>query len=330
MLLILLAVLQQTPAVGITAFHSISAEPAETVQAILWYPTGGTPHDTTLGLRPARVAAGGSLASAARRYPLVLISHGTGGNEFGHQDLALALAQAGFVVVSVRHPGDNSYDNSGVGTDRYFYGRSHHIALTLDGLLADPTWGPHLDSGRVGFFGYSIGGFTGLTLLGAAPDFQRMAVYCALRPNDAPYCVHGATSIPQLGTTYLRPRADPRIKAAALMAPAFSFLFDSLDLARIHVPVFIGRAGADAIVQEPENVTWLEHSLRTLEPVQLIPMAGHYVFLAPCSEALAARVPFICVDPAGVDRAAVHADLNPRLVAFFRRALGLHENAKAS
>jgi hypothetical protein len=30
------------------------------------------------------------------------------------------------------------------------------------------------------------------------------------------------------------------------------------------------------------------------------------------------------------ERAAVHVDLNPRLVAFFRRALGLHESAKAS
>ena len=48
---------------------------------------------------------------------------------------------------------------------------------------------------------------------------------------------------------------------------------------------------------------------------------NHFVFLAPCSDALKAVAPSICVDPPNVDRAAVHATLNAEVVAFFLRTL---------
>ncbi len=53
----------------------------------------------------------------------------------------------------------------------------------------------------------------------------------------------------------------------------------------------------------------------------LIEGAGHFVFLAPCPAVLATRVPAICRDPPGVDRAAVHARLNTEMIEFFRRTL---------
>ncbi len=73
-------------------------------------------------------------------------------------------------MLSVRHPGDNVAESSALGTDRQVFGRSHQVALALEQLLASSRWGPHLDPGRVGFFGFSAGGYTGLTLLGAQPD----------------------------------------------------------------------------------------------------------------------------------------------------------------
>jgi predicted dienelactone hydrolase len=54
---------------------------------------------------------------------------------------------------------------------------------------------------------------------------------------------------------------------------------------------------------------------------QLIEGAGHYVFLAPCPTLLTLRLPEICKDPRGVDRAAIHARLNAEMVDFFRRTL---------
>src|SRR5574337_543101 len=47
--------------------------------------------------------------------PLVVISHGHGGSDLGHHDLAVYLASHGFVVATLQHPKDNFRDASGDG-----------------------------------------------------------------------------------------------------------------------------------------------------------------------------------------------------------------------
>ena len=51
--------------------------------------------------------------------------------------------------------------------------------------------------------------------------------------------------------------------------------------------------------------------------------AHHFAFLAPCTPALA-RVPEICHDPEGFDRAAFHRGFNPAVVAFFKAKIPAH------
>lgn len=307
--------------VGIVPVVMVTSAPAETLRAIVWYPSASASRDTVLGLRPVSVALRGAFASGLTRYPVVLISHGTGGNEFGHLDAALALARAGYVVASLRHPGDNFLDDSGLGTDRQFYGRSHQVARLLDHLLADSALAPHLDPSRIGFLGFSAGGYTGMTLLGARPDFSLFAAYCAQHPDAELYCASGLQGSVRLGTRYSAPRADPRIRAAMLYAPAFGFLLDSSSVAAIRTTVRVMRAASDEVVREPENVTRLATLFAGPLAVGVV-AGGHYVFLAPCGAALTARAPAICEDPAGVDRELTHRQLNEDLVAFFDRTLG--------
>jgi hypothetical protein len=61
--------------------------------------------------------------------------------------------------------------------------------------------------------------------------------------------------------------------------------------------------------------------LKTLKGEHVVPSAGHYVFLAPCSEALAKAVPLICEDPPTVNRTASHRDFDRAVTAFFRAEL---------
>jgi predicted dienelactone hydrolase len=51
--------------------------------------------------------------------------------------------------------------------------------------------------------------------------------------------------------------------------------------------------------------------------VHLVEKVDHFVFLAPCSESLAAAAPQICRDPRGFDRAAFHRIFNQAAVDFF-------------
>ena len=52
-----------------------------------------------------------------------------------------------------------------------------------------------------------------------------------------------------------------------------------------------------------------------------MPSADHFAFVAPCSTALAERVPDICQDPPGFDRTAFHRDFNAAVVGFFQKQL---------
>jgi predicted dienelactone hydrolase len=119
----------------------------------------------------------------------------------------------------------------------------------------------------------------------------------------------------------LQPIADPRVKAAVVMAPALDYLFDAPGLAPVRAPIRIYQAGADELLPEPWHAERLRRLLPTAPEFEVVPGAGHFVFLAPCSEAFARMVPPACTDPPGVDRVAVHARLNAEIVDFFRRTL---------
>jgi predicted dienelactone hydrolase len=67
------------------------------------------------------------------------MSHGSGSAYFAHYDTALALAQAGFVVAALTHPGDNSRDES-----KFIeapVNRPREVSRLLDYMLA--AWPEH-------------------------------------------------------------------------------------------------------------------------------------------------------------------------------------------
>ncbi len=307
--------------VGLSSFSFTDATRGDTIHAAIWYPTAASTSQVTLRLQTFDVAQNASIAAPRTRYPVVLISHGTGGDEFGHWDIAEALVRAGFIVVSIRHAGDNSRDHSALGTDRYLYGRSFQMHALLDTLLADPAWSRHIDPKRVGFVGYSAGGFTGLELLGAAPNLARLTAYCVRHPTDNLYCAGGLHGSFTLTGKFPGPSSDSRVKSAALLAPAFAFLFDSAQLARITEPVLLARAERDSLVLEPDNVRHIVLSLPIRPRVVLMRGGSHYIFLAPCGVRLAKVAPEICTDAPGVSRKGLHEKLNRDLVAFFLRTL---------
>jgi predicted dienelactone hydrolase len=204
------------------------------------------------------------------------------------------------------------------------YGRPEQISRLLDRLLADSVWASRIDSRRIGFVGYSAGGFTGLELLGGHPDVQLLRGYCTRHARDPLYCAGGLRGHFRLTGRYAPPNRDARIRAVALWAPAFSFLFDSAALTRIantRTPLLVVRGTSDSVVVEPDNVAHLRRYLGRLGEFESVAGAGHYTFLPPCGPELARIVPDICVDPPGVSRTAVHQELNKSLVAFFARAL---------
>ena len=85
-------------------------------------------------------------ADGGARRPLIVISHGNGGDFRSHEATARALAQAGFVVAALTHTGDNWRDQSRA-TD--VAQRPRQLRVLVDYLLTDWTGRTAIDADRI-------------------------------------------------------------------------------------------------------------------------------------------------------------------------------------
>jgi predicted dienelactone hydrolase len=106
-----------------------------------------------------------------------------------------------------------------------------------------------------------------------------------------------------------------------IAAPALGHAFVGTALSHVIAPVQLWKAAEDRIAPSGSSLEPIKTALPTPPETHLVPGAGHFAFLAPCSPALAAQAPEICQDPSGFDRAAFHSAFNPALITFFQRAL---------
>jgi predicted dienelactone hydrolase len=311
--LVLCCLASRAEAAGIQLLDS---DPA--LAGAIWYPCAGEPKHVSLGhiAPPLDIGLTGvkDCPVTGTKLPLVILSHGRGGWFGGHDDTAEALADAGFVVAAINHPGDNGNDSSQRDSLSVLASRPADIIRLLDFMLSGWKDRAVLDPARIGFFGFSAGAYTGLVLAGGNPDFRRIAPYCTesnksrgceqFRSGDIP------SNLPH----------EPRIRAAVLADTAVNFAFTEEGLAGIHIPLLIWRSELGGGGVDPKNSALTANSLPGKPEIHVVP-AGHFAFLAPCSPQFAANLPRFCTDPPGFDRTAFHRDFDASVVRFLREHL---------
>ncbi|QOZ54060.1 alpha/beta fold hydrolase [Bradyrhizobium sp. CCBAU 53338] len=296
----------------------LQSDPA--LSGAIWYPCAAEPTHVKLGR--LAVSADFDLKGAkdcpvtGTKLPLVIYSHGRGGF-FGQQhDTAEALADAGFVVAAINHPGDTANDSSRRNTLSVWESRPADIVRLLDFVLKDWRDRAVIDPAKIGFFGFSLGGATGFVLMGTRPDFARVTGLCKETT--------GACAELHNGVTPPEPIRDARIRTAVIVDPAPGLLTRE-NLAVVTLPFQFWRSqfGGPG-VGDGSGTARVADGLPGNPEIHVVP-AGHYAFLAPCSAELAAAVPRICTDtPASFDRAGFHREFNAAVVRFFGEQLGEH------
>jgi predicted dienelactone hydrolase len=272
-----------------------------TVPLLVLYPSAAPERPERLGPYELGVAAGAAVA--AGRFPLVVVSHGSGGSPLVYRTLAAALARAGFVVVLPEHPRNNRNDNSLAGTHTILADRPRQLRLAADWAYADAALGPHLRPDSVAVVGHSLGGYAALAVAGGAPTAG---------PRDTPDGrVRPVPVVP-----------DPRVRALVLLAPATPWLMAPGALRNVRAPVLLWTAGHD-VHTPPWHGEIVTHGLPAGVPVdaRCVADGGHFAFLTPFPAAMTSPGFPPSQDPPGFDRAAFHEVLNAEIPAFLRRAL---------
>ena len=315
------------------------AQQHDNLRITLWYPAAPTAEEQDLTIGPPDnplFFVGESAPDAAfaddQRRPVILLSHGFGGTARMMGWFGTVLAQQGYIVVAVDHPGNNGLDPMTVAGAVMFWERPGDLAAALARVRTDPDLYRHLDLSRVGVAGFSAGGFTSLVAAGARVDLARLTAFCAERPSDGVCAPQKEFTVtPQEAQAFLAgpeiaPRAAragddlslPEVRAAFVMAPAIVQALDPGSLRAMRTPVSIILGDSDVVA--PPNTNG-GVAVRAIPGARMKVLAGvgHYDFLARCTAAGQRVVP-LC--PTEVPRGETHRATLEAALRFFAQTIG--------
>ncbi|MDR3230547.1 MAG: alpha/beta hydrolase [Synergistaceae bacterium] len=268
------------------------------------YPTPTAGRKTMIGPYFLDAVQDAPLDASTRR-PLVLLSHGSGGEPVLYRTLALHLAHNGFVVGMPEHPGNNLKDNTLNGTIENLIGRPRHIHTALDWFFENETFRDALCPGPVPIIGHSMGGYTALAAAGGIPT--------AL-PHEAPG--GRAHRIPET--------RDPRIGPLVLLAPATVWFRETGALAGVDAPVLMLFGDRDSLTPPEFHAEVVLNGVSDRDKVQyrIVENAGHFSFLSPFPPFMSNAAFLPSQDPPGFDRASFLNELNVEVLSFLTGAPG--------
>lgn len=312
-------IILQPQKTGITTLNYYDESRNRPIVTELWYPVD--PHipaksPTGFWLR-CDEARDAPLSNKKAKYPLIVMSHGSGGDRYNMSWLAEVLASNGYIVAAMDHFG-NTWNNKIPEAYICPWERPKDITYVLDQLLTTSSFHDRIDEKKIGFAGYSLGGATGIWIAGAEA--------ATLDINEAK-----ENTLHDLGGEFSRDIVDKidfnnatgsyrdgRISAVFLMAPALGWMFEENSLKKIDLPVFIVAPENDQIVPTEKNAKVFASKIAK-SILKILPgEATHYVFLTRATTVGKRFLePRYCMDPESIDRKKLHDEIAEKSVLFF-------------
>ncbi|MCB5190992.1 alpha/beta hydrolase [Methylobacillus arboreus] len=291
--------------VGAMELRLEDAENGLSFPALVMYPTQQAPASHAFG--PYVMEVSPDAPTAPGQYPLVLVSHGSGGSHLLYRTITCHLARHGYVVAMIEHPGNNRVDNQFMGEVENLQYRPRHLKLAADYLYQNAVFSRYLQPGRLAVVGHSMGGYAALALAGGTPWYPPEA----FKPDyQGP-----APSLVEV-------EHDDRIKALVLLAPATAWFAQKGALNQVRVPILMLSAEHD-----PYTPAW--HGDIVLQGVadpalisaRTVKNAGHFSFLSPFPAKIKNGGALPTTDPEGFDREQFHEQLKQEILAYLNRKL---------
>ena len=319
--------------VGVRHFPAPSRERGIDLDVTVWYPA--QPGGEAVSLGDSKLFVGTSAMSDAPisggKFPLILLSHGAGlaGNPQALSWIATPLARQGFIVAAPTHPGNTGPNKSAAETMKLWL-RPADLTATLDAIGKDGFFGDHLERGKVGVLGLSMGGNTALAIAGALVDPKLLAAYCDTDRLNASLCQWIRQSGVDLRAMDLQPagrdNSDERIGFAMAIDPAPVDVFDIKSFAGIEIPIAIVNLGRPGKIPATADASGIAKAVSKAS-YATIEDASHYSMFGECKPGaadiiLAEKIDDpLCTDGGGRSRQAIHRQLIEMATEAFKDAL---------
>ncbi|TSE05575.1 alpha/beta hydrolase family protein [Aquimarina algiphila] len=264
------------------------------------------------------------------KFPLLLVSHGTGGNRFSLTWFIEDMVKKGYIVVSVDHYGNSTFNK----LPREFvkwWERAIDIKYTLTTILEDTEIGPKIDRSKIGGVGFSLGGYTNIALAGGYVDREVKDSDEPDTDREMPPEFPQTDEIIDFDTdslivasynTHKDHVKDDRIKAFFVMAPAIGFGFHSKKQTEtITAPVYIVAGKGDTNTPVKHNAIHYHNLIPTSKIHLFGEHVDHYIFLNEATEFGKKVAPEITIDHPEVNRKEIHQQTMQLALDFFEKNL---------
>lgn len=300
------------------------------VRLHLWYPTESDAPSELVGQNGLFYGehARPDAAPVSVPLPVVVLSHGSGGNAERLGWIAAWLASQGMIVVAPDHPGTTSGDSDPFRTP-LVWERIADMRAALDLLQTAPPMGLEPDMTHVASLGFSLGGYSALGLGGVRLQRDAFIAHCAAKPQaaDCAWMVAAGVDFTAVDAArYDADHRDPRVIATVAIDPALVGAVDRAALARLDHPFLIVNQGESSTLPDGMDASTLAAAIPRAEYLT-IPGSAHFSFLAECSTLGVIIIGLagednICSDRGLRDRAVVHDALRAAIGGFLLRAFG--------
>jgi predicted dienelactone hydrolase len=289
-------------------------------QILVWYPVDplieGAPSANPWDM--FNVAINAPVAKLPQKSSLVVLSHGYLGNPHQLSWLIRSLIHHGFTVIAIRH---NDLMEGRIHANHWQ--RARDIKIILDQFLSNP-FADYVNGNQIAIAGYSLGGTTAIWAAGG-----KVSKLDALIPGPEFAAIADFARISEALATLnkemlVKDWREPRIKAAFIMAPAWSWIFDENSLAQISIPTYLIAAEADRVVVTKNNAglfaRYIPHSI-----YQAIPGKGdHFIFISALNDRQKkmatpnTQFDFLLQDDSSVDRSWIQLQVSEEATRFFK------------
>lgn len=327
--------------VGVRILNVSTAERDRDLAVTVWYPAGAGGTPTMIGDNQLfkGEAARENAPVADGRFPLVLLSHGSGARVAAMSWLAVALAEAGFIVAGPNHPGTTSGDSTPAATPK-IWERTADLSALIDRFTTDADWRHTIDTAQIGAVGFSLGGAAVMEIAGARADLEAYARYCDdYKTWDCAWFAGGRGYVDDTPievekvdlrkidkARFEQSNRDPRVRAVVAVDPGLAQAYVDDSLKAIDIPLTFINLGSTGTIPKPV----ISDRLAALVPQAAyvtVAEAAHFSFLPECKEGSGellkslGEVDPICEDPGKRPRGDIHAELKRLIVEALQRSL---------